>query len=291
VNVEAFDGTIIHTTVGGRTRAPALVFAHGIIESTSVWHYQMRDPVLTDRYALIAYDARGHGRSGPARGPHGHTPFTSGSQARDMTTVIERTTTERVVLVGHSMGGIAIQALWDGERPEIVRRVAGIVLVNSTYTGELVGWRGRGTKPQRAFERLDDIGQRLISREPLVRAFRPGYSDLAFIAARVVFGKDPLPEHLDAGVRTYLATPSATIAASVDLVATDLYHVLPHIDVPALVVTGTRDRITPQWQSEEIARRIPDAELVVLADCGHMAPVERHVELNGIIAKFAERVL
>jgi len=292
VDVESFDGTVIDATVAGRAGAPALVFAHGVIETTSVWHYQMRDPVLSDRYALIAYDARGHGRSGAARGPHGQTPFTAATQARDLGAVLDQTTTGRVVLVGHSMGGMAIQALWSGEPPEEIReRVAGIVLLNTTYTAELAGWRGRGSTFERTLERVEDVGHRLLGSERFVHAFRPGYSDLSVIAARAVFGKDPRPEHLDASVRTYLATPSATIAASVDLATADLFQVLSRIDVPALVVTGTRDRITPPWLSDEIAARIPNAELVVLEDCGHMTPLERHEEVSSLIAKFADTVL
>jgi pimeloyl-ACP methyl ester carboxylesterase len=190
------------------------------------------------------------------------------------------------------MGGIAIQALWDGQVPDVVReRVAGIVLLNTTFTAELAGWRGAGTRPQRAFERIEDIGQRLVGSERLVHAFRPGYSDLSVIAARVVFGPRPRPEHLDASVRTYLGTPSATIAASVDLARTDLYRALPHIDVPALIVTGTHDRITPPWLSREIASCIAHAELVTLQGCGHMSPFERHDEVSSLIAKFNEQVL
>ena len=166
LEVDSFDGTVIHATRAGRAGAPAIVFGHGIIEASSVWHYQMLDPVLADRYSLIAYDARGHGRSGPARGPHGRTPFTSASQARDLVAVLERASAGRTVLVGHSMGGIAIMALWDGEVPRVVReRVAGIVLVNTTYTAELAGWRGGGARIERAFERIEDIGQRLVGSE------------------------------------------------------------------------------------------------------------------------------
>jgi pimeloyl-ACP methyl ester carboxylesterase len=197
-----------------------------------------------------------------------------------------------VVLVGHSLGGIAIQALWDGELADVVRRrVAGIVLVNTTFTAELAGWRGGGTRPQRAYERVDDVAQRLIGSERIVRRLRPRDSDLTMLGARVVYGKDPSPSHLAASVRIYRETPSATIAASIDLATTDLYHVLPHIDVPALVVGGTHDRIAPPFLSEEIAARVPDAELVLLDDCGHIAPFERHEELNTLIAKFSATVL
>ena len=89
----------------------------------------------------------------------------------------------------------------------------------------------------------------------------------------------------------YQETPSATVAASVDLATADLYRALPHIDVPVLVVAGKHDRVTPSWLSDEVVARVPNAELVVLDGCGHVAPFERHEELNTLIAKFAERVL
>lgn len=291
--VESFDGTQIALVAAGRTDGPALVFVHGIIESSAIWHYQMADSVLADRYRLVAYDARGHGRSGPARGPHGTTPFTTASQARDLVTVLEHATTGPVVLVGHSMGGMAIQALWDGDTADGVRgRIAGAALLNTTYTAELAGWRGRGSPVERAFERVEDVVQRMIGSERLVSRLRPGRgSDLAMLAARFVYGLKPRPEHLAASVRIYDQTPSATIAAAPDLATADLLQTLAHIDVPVLVIAGTRDQITPMWLSEEIAARVANGELAVLEDCGHMAPFERHEEVGALIANFAASVL
>jgi pimeloyl-ACP methyl ester carboxylesterase len=290
--VDSFDGTTLVVARTGRPGGPAVVFAHGILESAAVWHYQLRDPALGDRCALLAYDARGHGRSGPARGDAGTTPFTIRTQARDLAAVLYAKTSGPVVVVGHSMGGMAIQGLWDAGLPDEAReRVAGVVLVNTTFTAELAGWRGAGTRSERAYERLEDIAQRLVGSERLVEALRPKDSDLALVAARTVYGRGPRPSHLDASVRMYRDTPSATIAASVDLSRADLYHVLPRVDVPALVVAGSRDNVTPAFLSEEMASRIPRAELVVFEDCGHMAPFERHHELNTLIAKFCEQVL
>ena len=293
LQISSFDGTPIAAVRTGRTGAPPVVFGHGILESSAVWHYQLRDPVLCDRHELISYDARGHGRSGPARGPHGTTPFTSQSQARDLVAVLEQATTDRVLLAGHSMGAMAIQALWDGEVADVVRRrVAGAVLVNTTYTAELAGWRGAGKRAERAFERTEDVIQRLIGSERLVSRFRPGRnSDIAMLCARFVYGQRPRAEHLAASVRIYDTTPSATIAAAVDLATADLYQALKHIDVPVLVVTGTRDQITPSSLAETIAGQIPNAELIVLDDCGHMAPFERAAEVSSLIAKFAATVL
>ena len=170
-------------------------------------------------------------------------------------------------------------------------RVAGAILVNTTFTAELAGWRGRGTRPQRAYERLEDAAQRLVGSERVVERLRPRMSGATVLGARFVYGKHPSTRQLTTSVRMYQQTPSATVAASVDLATADLYRALPHIDVPVLVVAGKNDRVTPSWLSDEVVARVPNAELVVLDGCGHVVPFERHEELNTLIAKFAERVL
>ncbi|CAM9790867.1 unnamed protein product [Phaeothamnion confervicola] len=61
---------------------------------------------------------------------------------------------------------------------------------------------------------------------------------------------------------------------------------LASIRVPALVAVGREDRITPVAQHEEMARRIPAAELVVFGQCGHLAPLEAPDELAAALAKW-----
>ncbi len=55
--------------------------------------------------------------------------------------------------------------------------------------------------------------------------------------------------------------------------------VLASIRVPTLIAVGREDRITPLAQHEEMARRVPAAELVVFERCGHLAPLEAPVAL------------
>jgi pimeloyl-ACP methyl ester carboxylesterase len=292
VTVQSFDGTTIRGRCYGPADAPTtVVFAHGAIENHVLWHYQVRDLLAGTGARMIAYDARGHGTSGPARGPDGTTPFTEYAQCRDLVAVVEQCTTGPVVLMGHSMGGMAILALWQhGEIRHIRDRIRGIVLTNSAYTADLRGWRGKGKRRERAVERIEDVLQRIPLPMRLVDRIRPGTNDLTLLIARLVYGKDPSPTHIAASVRMYEATPSPTLTAFVDLSRFDAHTALPLVDVPALVVTGTRDAVTPMWLSEEIAARIPDAELVVFEDCGHTAPFERYEQLTAHLTKFLERV-
>ena len=62
--------------------------------------------------------------------------------------------------------------------------------------------------------------------------------------------------------------------------------VLASIRVPTLVAVGREDRVTPLAQHEEMARRVPAAELVVFERCGHLVPLEAPAELAGAISKW-----
>ena len=62
--------------------------------------------------------------------------------------------------------------------------------------------------------------------------------------------------------------------------------VLASIRVPTLIAVGREDRITPLAQHEEMARRVPAAELVVFERCGHLAPLEAPVELAQALTKW-----
>lgn len=291
--VEGFDGTPIFARAYGPSDAAAtVVFAHGAIETHVIWHYQVRDFLADGNRRLIAYDARGHGASGPSRGPKGDTPFTEYALCRDMRAVVEQATSGRVVLAGHSMGGMTIQALWQhGEIKHIAERVASVALINSTYTADLRGWRGRGSVGERAFERLEDVVQRIPRPQRFVERVRPGLSDLTLLIGRLVYGKDPSLRHITTSVRMYQQVASETLAAFVDLGHFDAHDALQLIDLATLVIAGTRDFVTPPTLSEEIARLVPDAELVMLEDCGHTAPFERHEEVSAHLRKLVDRTL
>jgi len=61
---------------------------------------------------------------------------------------------------------------------------------------------------------------------------------------------------------------------------------LASIRVPTLVAVGREDRITPLAQHEEMARRIPAADLAVFERCGHLAPLEAPLELAAALTKW-----
>ena len=75
------------------------------------------------------------------------------------------------------------------------------------------------------------------------------------------------------------------------LLETDLRHVLPRITMPALVVVGEHDRVTPPASGVELAAALPDGRFVLLEGAGHIAMMERPVELDREIRSVRERRL
>ena len=112
LTVRAADGTALHTEVFGPPDGYPIVLTHGIVCAIRAWAYQIAD--LATDYRVIAFDHRGHGRSGvPRRGGYSLEHLAS-----DLDSVLEATLAphERAVLAGHSMGGITITA-WSAALP------------------------------------------------------------------------------------------------------------------------------------------------------------------------------
>lgn len=70
----------------------------------------------------------------------------------------------------------------------------------------------------------------------------------------------------------------------------DSRPLLPSIACPTLVVCGREDPVVPVELSEELAAGIPGAELVVLGECGHLAPLERPIDLTAVLRAFVARM-
>ena len=72
-----------------------------------------------------------------------------------------------------------------------------------------------------------------------------------------------------------------------ELMEMDLRHALPRVRVPALVIVGQHDRMTPPAAAVGAGRALPDAALVVIEGAGHIAMLERPAERESDIRAFA----
>jgi pimeloyl-ACP methyl ester carboxylesterase len=267
----AHDGGELFVVEAGS--GPPILLSHGVTLSVRVWTKQLRS-LAAAGFRVIAYDHRGHGDS--PLGPAGHG---LDQIAADLGSVIEAMDLRDVVIVGHSMGGIATQ-LFCLDHPEVAReRVAGIVLLSTLA-------RSPFAANPRLAQLMTGLADRLPDTAGALRA-----RDLGLLIARLGFGKSPAPAHVEATRQMILATdPRTRREATSALAGLDITDRLPTLDLPALVVCGTADLITPLAESRRIARRIPGARLEVLAGGGHMLMFEQPETLDGLIADFARSV-
>jgi pimeloyl-ACP methyl ester carboxylesterase len=282
------DGTRLHVEELGQ--GPCLVFAHGFSLTQDAWHYQRRD--LPERYRCVFYDQRGHGRSGRP----GKDDYSLPALAGDLKAVLDWTGEERVVVVAHSMGGIAGLQFAEQFPGELGGRVAGLVLIGSTYLDTVRGMTAAVSAWGAAWAQRTLItgAFRFIGQDPMrANQLRRRGSDLGYLGTRLFgFGSSPSPSQVAFIDRT-LAGTDVEVWAKVfpSLVDFDLSESLAAVSVPALIAVGDKDRLTPPAAARHMADKIPGSRLLILEDAGHCVFLEEHEVLDAEIAAFADEVL
>jgi pimeloyl-ACP methyl ester carboxylesterase len=240
----------------------------------------------------VFYDQRGHGRSGPPR----KDDYSLQALARDLKAVLDWTGEERVVVVAHSMGGIAALQFAELFPEELGGRVAGLVLVGSTYLDTVRGMTAAVSAWGAAWAQRSLItgAFRFMGQDPArAQQLRRRGSDLGYLGTRLFgFGSNPSPSQV-AFVDKTLAGTDVEVWAKVfpSLIDFDLSESLEAVSVPALVATGNKDRLTPPSAARHMAEKIPGSRLLILEDAGHCAFLEEHEVLDAEIAAFADDVL
>ncbi|XHM67832.1 alpha/beta fold hydrolase [Streptomyces nigra] len=271
LTVESADGARLHVEVHGPEGAPAVVLAHGWTCSTAFWAAQIR--ALAVDHRVVAYDQRGHGRS-----PAAEVCSTDGL-ADDLEAVLKATLApgEKAVIAGHSMGGMTVMAA--AARPAF-REHAAAVLLCSTGASRLVA--ESVVLPLRAGRLRTWLTGRLLgSRAPL----GPVTAAARAILKYATMGPRSAPEMVEACARIVHACPRTVRHAwSRVLSLLDLGDGIRELTVPAAVVVGTADRLTPPVHARSLAEALPNCVGVTeLPGLGHMTPIEAPELVTGKI--------
>ncbi|MFJ6697338.1 alpha/beta fold hydrolase [Streptomyces sp. NPDC091272] len=262
LTVRSADGARIHVEVYGDEGAPAVVLSHGWTCSIAFWAAQIRE--LAGEFRVIAYDQRGHGRS-PDSGA-----YSTDGLADDLEAVLAATLApgEKAVLAGHSMGGMTLMAA--AGRPGFTEHAAAVLLC-STGSARLVA--ESLVLPLRAGGVRTRLTQAVLGAKaplgpvtPLSRA----------VLKYATMGRGTARERVAECARIVHACPrAARVGWSHVLAGLELAAGVAALDVPAAVVAGADDRLTPPLHAREIEAALPHSlGLTVLAGVGHMTPVE-----------------
>lgn len=281
--VTARDGTRLAARVFGPEGAPTIVFAHGWTCSDAFWKLQV-EALRGDR-RVVTYDQRGHAESDRAvSGDYSIEAF-----GHDLDAVIEACVPEgeRALLVGHSLGAMTI-ASWAGLHPEKVDERASAAVLCNTGVGDLISESLVVAGLPDSFARVERLAAEATLR---ARAPLPAFSTpLTYrMIAYAVLGPNATPAQVAFCERLVLDCPAdvrSTVGGTLSRL--DLYESLGRLTVPALVIAGERDRLTPPVHAREMASALPDVlDLVEIPGSGHMSPVEFPGEVNRLVGELA----
>lgn len=243
---------------------PELLLLHGLPGDSRHWRLQIES--LADEFAVVAWDAPGCGQS---QDPD--EPFGTHDVARCLAVFIDRLGLERPHVAGLSWGvGIALAL------HEIAPNVPRSLVLASGYAG----WAG--SLPEDAVaQRLDAyLAASRLSPQEAVRTWGPGFvSDAA--PAEIV-------DEIAAIAADFHPGPLAALARS--FAETDLRPMLSSISVPTLVLQAEKDTRSPMFVGEDLHRRIPGSELVVLPGVGHVSNVEDPDAFDAAVRSFLRSV-
>ena len=265
------DGTRIYYEVVGEGER-VLLLANGLGGRLYAWE-PLVEKYWKD-YRLITWDYRGLFESDTPKVPR---RLCLANHVEDAASILKAETVERAVLFGWSMG---VQVSLDvaATYPELV---AGLVLLNGTYGHTL----GSGFQP---FFSIPYLPKRLHAIIEWIRA-HPEIEEQIRLLTRWSEIPTTAMFTLTAGARALSLRPMLRrymddvlgesfenfMRLFQELDAHSVYHVLPEIDAPALVVSGALDILAPARQSREIARRMKHAKRLALWRASHFCLLER----------------
>ena len=292
IEVDTEDGTTLHAEVdevapyahGAKPSPgrPTVVFVHGYALNLDCWHFQRE--AMRGKHRMLFYDQRSHGRSG--RSPRKHANIDQ--LGDDLRTVLDALVpTGDVVLVGHSMGGMAIMAFAERHPETFADRVAGVALI-ATTAGRM--------RPHRVLSPLipDRLGEMVAPRlitalakaPELVDSARARGSNIGFLVADTfAFGKEAPAAQVEF-LDEMLAGTSIEVLAEFfpSLGSLDKFAVLTSFaHVPTTIICGTKDKLTSVGQSRKMAGMIDGARLVEAPGAGHLVIFESRDLVNAAL--------
>lgn len=251
------DGLQVHYKLVGED-GRTFVLLHGFAASVFSWRKVMEP--LSEMGTVVAFDRPAFGLTErPMRGEFGETnPYSPEAQVELTVALMDELGVEKAVLVGHSAGG-TIAVLTALRYPE---RVEALVLEDAAIyeQGGTPAW----LRPFLVTPCMGRLGPFLVRTITMwgEAVIRRAWDDPDKITLELISGyKKPLQaENWDRALWEF-------VLASHPL---GLEERLDEVSVPTLVITGERDRIVPTRNSERLAAELPQAQLVVVPDCGHV---------------------
>lgn len=262
----SFDGAKLHYEVKG-SGDHTILFVHGHPFNRSMWDRQSAD-CEANGWRSVQFDLRGYGASqslGPA-------PFKFGQFSKDIEGLLDHLDIASAVLCGLSMGGQIVMDCCE----RMPGRISGVILAATAPQSET------------AESRLD----RLAMADRLEQEGIGPYADEVLPKMLAPRSIETMPDVADF-VLDMMRRTDANGAAAAQRARADrpsYEPTLAKLGVPTLIVVGDSDAFTSRADADLMHSLIPDAELLWLADVGHMPNLERTADFNAAMGRLLDRV-
>ncbi len=236
----------LHHELIGPSDAPVVVLSSSIGTTAAMWDDQI--PALRDRFRVLRYDHRGHGRSEVPPGPYALADL-----GADVLDLLDQLGVERASFCGLSMGGMV--GMWlASHAPERIDHL--VLACTAAHLGPAQVWDDR-------IALVRSAGMASLVDGVTQRWFTPGFvRDNPDAVARIA-------AMLEA------SDPNGYVACCAAIRDMDQRSALSTITAPTLVIAGADDPATPLDQAEAIHRGVAGSTLVVIDDAAHLANVQQ----------------
>ncbi|HEY1274399.1 MAG TPA: 3-oxoadipate enol-lactonase [Thermoleophilaceae bacterium] len=236
----------LHHEIAGPEDAPVLVLAGSLGTNLGMWDEQAEP--LAERFRVLRYDQRGHGRSPVPPGPYAIADL-----AGDLIALMDRLGIERASFCGLSIGGMT--GMWLGvHEPGRFERL--VLCCTAPQLPPASQWAERA-----ALVRAEGLGP--VVDAGLERWFTPALGESR-------------PYVLERFRAMMLATPPEGYAACCEAIGShDMREEVGAITAPTLVIGGDGDPVAPPETTRALAAAIPGATAVVLEEARHLANAEQ----------------
>jgi 3-oxoadipate enol-lactonase len=240
--------------------APVLLI-HGFPFNRSLWNDQVTE--LSKSHRIIIPDLRGFGESDSSPGT-----VTMTRMAHDVAALMDALNIPQAIIGGLSMGGYVVLAFYK----EFPSRVRGLILADTRPQGDTEeGKQGRAQQAARALSE----GMAPIADSMLPKLLTP---------ETVAKHPEVVKRVRDMMMKT---KPEGAAAALLGMAAReDQTELLSKINVPALILVGKHDAITPVADSEQMHAKIAGSKLVIIEGAGHVSNIEQAETFNRAVKEF-----
>lgn len=257
--IKVGDVKICYTDLGIGTTP--IIFIHGFPFDKSTWQPQL--DFLSTSYRVIAYDIRGYGQS--EKGAH---KASINLFATDLVAFMDALNIEKAIVCGLSMGGYILMNACK-ENPE---RFAAIILSDTQCIAD-----SEETKAGR------NKAITLIKAGGIVD-FTEGFVKKIFTVDTIANNTELVNKITDVILLTSTDTITDSLAALAE--REEMCTSLDKINVPAMILCGADDVVTPLEQARFLQRNISDANLYIISKAAHLSNLEQPSDFNNHLLRF-----